>query len=377
MLSQVVQPGDSATVRIPLALPPDIGEGRKVVRVRIGEVGLEGQIARVLDEEFFTGRLRVEVPRVEMVPLPREVPPPPALPPALPVPVPELPTPEVGGRILAVESPQIGQAMMGGQNVALRVTYLNAGDLPHAFSVMADLGNLAAPTLIDRDTQRIISGPTLEPGGQATVEVPLELPLSPRFGFGAKDVLVRLVDLDRSGMIPIGVYDALSFPELFSLVPRGLSPGDLDLLDPVANPEIVRPGETVEIQLVFLNSGIVAPPVNVDVSILGPGGTAVATLPSLTFTPQVGVGTSRTIQWTVPEGATPGSHGVQVFAGDPTTLVRGDPSTYLIRDQVLDVFTVEARPRIPIEIVRQLPREALPRVPLGGTSGFGMQTSSY
>ena len=204
--------------------------------------------------------------------------------------------------------------------------------------------------------------------------MPLELPLTPRFGFGEKDVLVRLVDLDRSGLIPTRLYDSLSLPGAFSLVEvsRGLSPSDLDLLNPVASPETVRPGETVEIQLVILNSGFVAPPVNVDVSILGPEGAAVNTFPTVTLTPEVGVGTTRSIVWTVPDGATPGSYGVQVFAGDPTTLVRGDASTYLLREQVLDVFTVEARPRIPIEVVRQLPREVLPRVPLGGTPALGM-----
>ncbi|MBI2855647.1 MAG: hypothetical protein HYX93_02235 [Chloroflexi bacterium] len=366
MLSQVVRPGESATVRIPLGLPVDIAEGRKVVRVRIGEAGPGGEIVNLLDEEFFTGRLRVELPRVEMMPLPEELPPPPV------VPVPRPEAPEVRGRILAVESPRAGQKVMGGQIVALLVTYQNTGDLPHAFSVIADLGNLATPTLIDRDSQGIVSGPSLGPGGQTTAEVPLELPLSPRFGFGMKDVLVRLVDLDRSGLIPTRLYDALSLPGIFSLVevPRGLLPGDLDLLDPVASPEIVRPGEAVEIQLVFLNSGLVALPVNVDASILGPDGTTVDTFPTIALMPEVGVGTARTIRWTVPEGATPGSYGVQVFAGDPTTLVRGDPSTYLIREQVLDVFTVEAPLRVPIEVVRQLPREALPRVPFGGISGL-------
>ena len=50
-------------MRVPLPLPQDIAEGRKVVRVRIGEAGPDGEMAEVLDEQFFPGLLRVEVPR--------------------------------------------------------------------------------------------------------------------------------------------------------------------------------------------------------------------------------------------------------------------------------------------------------------------------
>jgi hypothetical protein len=122
--------------------------------------------------------------------------------------------------------------------------------------------------------------------------------------------------------------------------PQGLLSGDLVLLDPEVDRETVLPGETVNIAVPFLNTGPVAPLVMAEVFVVGPQGSAVATLPNLTFSPAVGVETARTVQWRVPQTAAPGSYGIQVFAWDPNTFVPGDPATYLVREEVLDVFTV-------------------------------------
>ena len=402
LVTDVVQPGRSATVRIPLSLPQDITEGRKVVRVRIGEVGPDGELAEVLDEQFFSGLLRVEVPRPAPVPAPpTPVPVPPAPPPAPERPPTEampLPgeVPRVQGRIVSVESPQRGQEMRGGQRVMVRVTYWNTGSEPHAFSAIAWAGEILGQGQIDPDVQGTARGPMVGPGSRSTLEVPLELPQEPALGFGPKDVLVMLVDLDPMGRFPVVIYDSRGLPSLFSLsappvpalptpppptppqvpapvTPRGLVPGDLDLLDPIATPGVARPGQTVQLDLPFMNAGPVSPPVTASVFILGPQGTAIADLPQLTFSPDAGMATLRTVRWTVPQAAAPGSYGVQVFAWDPNTFVAGDPSTYLIREQVLDVFTVEA---IPVEVappeVAQPPVEMAPpgpRVPSPGDLG--------
>jgi hypothetical protein len=486
LLTDVVPPGRSATVRIPLALPPDIAEGRKVVRVRIGEAGPGGELVSLLDEEFFSGLLRVEVPR------PVE-PSPPTPAPAPPIEAMPLPgeVPRVVGHIVSVESPQRGRELQGGQRATVRVTYENTGSQPHAFSVIAWAGELAGPAQIDPDVQGTARGTTIIPGARGSLEVSLGMPQEPPLGFGSKDVLVMLADLDPTGRFPVAVHDSRGLPSLFTLAPppaapptppaapqgllpgdlvlgrptatpntlqpgdivtirvpftnvgplavpisvdafildaagdavlslprdsftppvgmettrpytlalpadlaagsyglqvlafdpntvvpgdpasflirqtfhslftvvvpevapppapAGLAPGNLDLLDPVATPAVANPGQAVAISLPFFNAGPVAPPIEADVFILGPQGTAVATLPRLAFAPDIGVATVRTVRWTVPQAAAPGSYGVQVYAWDPNTFVAGYPSTYLVREQVLDVFTVEAVPAPP------------------------------
>jgi len=85
-VTEVIEPGGSITYSVPLVMPPDIAEGAKLIRVRIGEVGPTGDLTGLLDEEFFAGLLRVERPFVEpppdVIPLPGE-PEPPTLPQAL------------------------------------------------------------------------------------------------------------------------------------------------------------------------------------------------------------------------------------------------------------------------------------------------------
>jgi len=61
------------------------------------------------------------------------------------------------------------------------------------------------------------------------------------------------------GRLHRAVYDSKGLPRLFTLAappsapqapapvaPRGLLPGNLDLLDPVATPEVARPGQSVQ-----------------------------------------------------------------------------------------------------------------------------------
>ena len=67
-----------------------------------------------------------------------------------------------------------------------------------------------------------------------------------------------------------------------------------------------------------------------------------ASFQGISFTPDRGV----TLRWTVPQrdGAgrpiAAGSYGLRVFVRDPRTFVAGDPSTFLIRDDINDVFQV-------------------------------------
>ncbi|MFC1935554.1 hypothetical protein ACFLX9_02155, partial [Chloroflexota bacterium] len=608
-LSEVVQPGETVAIRVPIAVPAEVAEGRKVLRVRIGEAGPSGEMANLLDEEFFTGRLRVEVPRpppveevppVEMVPLPVEVP------------------PVVSGRILRVETPQFGQELEGGRRITVRVIYENAGTTPHDFGVIAWAGRVVGPGQIEPDVQGSFFGFTVEPGQQSTVVVPLDLPQDPAGGFGSKDILVVLADLDPSGRIPIVTYDTSVLTRVFTLAappappevvvpprplafgdiridhvtaspttagpgelvtftvpfanlgpvlaplrieaaiidqtgnsvmdvapatldlpvdsrepgldfgvslpadiepgsyglgvdildrttnvllaqqdflalfhvpeeevvvppralvlgdiridrvtaspamagpgdlvtftvplanlglveaplrieaaiidqagnsvlgiapatvdlpvgrrepglelgatlpadiqpdsyglgvdildrttnvllaqqdflalfrvqevaPAGLFPGDLIFLDPVATPELVNPGESVTIGIPLQSQATISPDVNMIVSVIGPAGNVVASFPTQTFRPTAGLTTVRQVPWAVPETATPQSYGVQVNLWDPNTFVPGDPSTFVVREQVFDVFTVEA---LPVEVVApEVPVEEMPFVP--------------
>ncbi|MFC1935983.1 hypothetical protein ACFLX9_04460, partial [Chloroflexota bacterium] len=595
-------------IRIPIAVPVGVEEGRKVLRVRIGEAGPAGDLASLLDEEFFTGRLRVEVPRpppveevppVEMVPLPEEAP------------------PAVQGRILRVETPQFGQEIEGGQRVTVRIIYENTGTTPHDFGIIAWTGLVVGPGQIEPDVQGSFFGSTVNPGQQNTVVVPLNLPQDPSGGFGSKDILAVLADLDPSGRIPIVTYDTSVLTRVFTLVappappevvtppralafgdiridrvttqpttaspgdlvtftvpfanlspveaplrieaaiidqegnsaleiaaatldlpvgrrepglefpitlpagiepgsyglgvdildrttnvllaqqdflaifrvpevevapprplafgdiridrvtaspatakpgdlvtftvpfanlspvpaplriepaiidqagtsvvdiapatlelpvdrrepglefgatlpadiepdsyglgvdildrttnvllaqedflalfqvpeaaPAGLFPGDLMFLDPVATPELVNPSESVTIDIPLQSQATISPDVNMIVSVIGTEGTAVASFPTQTFRPTAGLTTRRQVQWAVPETATLQSYGVQVNLWDPNTFVPGDPGTFVVREQVFEVFTVEA---LPVEVVApEVPVEEIPFVP--------------
>jgi len=138
----------------------------------------------------------------------------------------------------------------------------------------------------------------------------------------------------------------------------------LFLLEPVVELATARPGQTVRIDLPFMNTGPLAAAAEVDVFVLGPQGTAVGKLPRITFTPGTGVETTRTVRWVVPETAATGSYGFRVFAWDPNNFVAGDPATFLICEDVLDVFSVVV-PEVAPEVVLAVAPPAEAPSPLG------------
>lgn len=71
-VSEVLQPGATGTVQVPLNLPATSAAGPELLRVRVGQAPA-GRLVNVLDEDFFPGLLRVEAP--PMLPLPGERPP--------------------------------------------------------------------------------------------------------------------------------------------------------------------------------------------------------------------------------------------------------------------------------------------------------------
>ena len=144
------------------------------------------------------------------------------------------------------------------------------------------------------------------------------------------------------------------FPDLFNVAaaapaiptppapPKGLLPEELNLLPPSASPTSVAPGQVVTFTIPFMNTGPIGPTILADSFVIGPSG-AVYQLPRMSFAPQPNVPASRQLQWTVPATAAPGAYGLQVFAWDPNTFVAGDPSTYLVREDVPNLFTVTAQ----------------------------------
>lgn len=99
----------------------------------------------------------------------------------------------------------------------MRATYENTGAEPHAFSVIAWAGEITGPGQIDPDVQGAVRGPTVNPGARNILEVSLSLPEQPPLGFGPKDVLVMLVDMDPTGRFPVAIHDSRGLPNLFIL----------------------------------------------------------------------------------------------------------------------------------------------------------------
>lgn len=322
LLTNVVQPGQSATIPVPLAIPPGAAVGRKVVRVRIGEAGATGEIANLLDEQFFTGLLRVEGPE----PLP-----------------PSLPLPGEGrlsrGDILLGNPTVSPPEPQPGQVVTVRLPVTNRGPAEAPVRLEASIVNAAGAPVVELAQDAFTPGK----GAPLTRVYNAALPVDLSPGSYGLDVSV----VDQLTSAPLA---SQTFPNLFRIVslpapkaPTNLVPGNLDLLDPQVTPSVAKPGQIVELRLPFLNTGPVAPPLNLQAFLTGPGGKTYE-LPRQTFTPTLAAPATPTLRWRVPQEAAPGPYDLQVFAWDDRTFVPGDPSTYLIREQMNDLFLVEALP---------------------------------
>ena len=102
----------------------------------------------------------------------------------------------------------------------------------------------------------------------------------------------------------------------------------MTLLEPVATPDPVSPGETVMVQLPFMNTGPINANLNLEVFTLGTS--RPTSFPAISGTTTIG-----TVHFTVPAVATPGSYDTRVFAWDT-----GNPDVALISEEVLRVFSV-------------------------------------
>ena len=113
---------------------------------------------------------------------------------------------------------------------------------------------------------------------------------------------------------------------------RFLSPADLTLLEPVADPAEVNPGETVSISLPFQNTGPISPTISAEVFSLGPSRL-------VSFPATAGATTTQTVRFTVPQQAAPGSYDIRVIAWDPN-----NPNVALISEEVLGVSFRNSKP---------------------------------
>jgi hypothetical protein len=331
-LTNVVPPGQSATLPVPLSLPPGIQPGSKVVRVWIGEAGPTGELTTLLDEQFFTGLLRVEGPQPPPVPGPGQGE--------------RLPLPGEGrlsrGDILLGNPTISPPEPQPGQMVTVRLPVTNQGPVAAPVRIESSIVDAAGASVVE------LAPDAFTPGKNTPLTRVYNATLPADLRPGSYGLAVSVADQLTSA--PLG---SQTFPNLFRFIlpalklPAGLAPGDLDLLDPQVTPSVARPGQTVELKLPFLNTGPVAPPLNLLVFLSGPDGKTIE-LPRQTFTPTLNAPATPTLRWRAPEGAAPGPYDLQVFAWDDRTFIPGDPSTYLIREGVNDLFTVETVPGLAV-----------------------------
>lgn len=228
------------------------------------------------------------------------------------------------------------------QTVELKLPFLNTGPVApplnlQAFLTGPDGKKVDLPRQTFTPTLTAPATPTLRwrvPDGAAPGPYALQVFAWDDKTFVPGDPSTYLI---REQLNDILTIEALPGPAL-------LKPGNLALLDPQVSAAVVQPGQTVEIKVPFLNTGPIAPPVNLQAFILGPEGTAVASLPQQTFTPTLNANAMPAVRWAVPTTAASGSYGLQVFVWDDKTFVPGDASTYLVRQQVNDLFRVGSEP---------------------------------
>ncbi|KKM26872.1 hypothetical protein LCGC14_1580410, partial [marine sediment metagenome] len=330
-VTDVIAPGTSTTYSVPLALPTSIIPGDKTIRARIGEVGPLGDLVALLDEEFFSGLLRVV--EAEVVPPPE----PPAPPPPVVPPPPEPPAPPVVPQFLSFgdvqfEPPVVTPAVaQPGGALAIQIPMMNIGPLQVPLRLESSVLDGFGISVLDLPSQ------VFEPGMNTPVTRAYDL-VAPEPGVYA--LTVAAYEVTTGNLLGQGLFPGAFTVTLADLIP--LVFGDVLLNPPIVTPNEAMAGDTVEFLFPMENTGPSRVPIRLEASIVDINQVVVETLLPDTFTPELNTGILSPSTLEVPAAAEPGLYGVNVAVYDVGT------NTLLAQQPFPGVITILLTPPPPL-----------------------------
>lgn len=336
-VTEVIEPGASITYSIPLAMPPGIAEGAKLIRVRIGEVGPTGELTGILDEEFFAGLLRVESPFVQppldVIPLPGE---PPALPQAL----------SFGDISLGVPIATPSEVQPG-EIVTIQLPLANLGPVQVPIRLQSAISDSAGFPVLDLAPE--VFKPDLRSSVTKTYTPQLPADMAP----GSYGLSVAVFDPATNALLAQENFQGVFRVAGLALAPalEFLSQGDVLLGTPSVTPTEAQPGDTVTIRIPLENVGPVQAPLRVESSIINAAGFSVQDLPLETVTPQPRFSITPTSSLTLLDLPS-GNYGLVVAVFEDVT------NTLLASQGFPGLFTIPA-----LEVPELPPAPELPPVP--------------